>query len=52
VLTIEIIGRKWIQIQGFLVTSLFRKSCVSWPSQILTISSTWQLVYSLESSIP
>jgi PHS family inorganic phosphate transporter-like MFS transporter len=29
VLTIEIIGRKWIQIQGFLVTSLFRKSCVS-----------------------
>lgn len=25
VLTIEILGRKWIQIQGFLLAGLFRK---------------------------
>lgn len=31
ILTIEKLGRKWIQIQGFLMAALFRKPfCVNW----------------------
>ncbi len=35
VLTIEKLGRKWIQIQGFLMAALFRESTTRLPVSML-----------------